>query len=479
MKHNLRKKLIAALVMAATVMGGASVAQCGTLTIPNNTYAIEAIGPATVITIAPAAPAAGIIYTMGVARPANANFKVIYELPVGAQFTATPPVPVFSNPANVTLSTGGANTNSVEYFVDIPGGLLAGTTITLNAVTVRMSALPIAVGAKLSFTVKLSDAFYPFNLFDGTPVSSSVVTIQRASDFWNTTAGAAGVKSDTGTTVDANFSIPLAAFVVQNDDTALRAAATVQIRNTTPGVLNPVTGVDHVLLVNDIITVTITDVTGTKFAGLKTNGLWWDLNGNLTPDTNEVFTVKDNTATRTLSGNAFGFGIDRLLYYETDGTVEIDAPRVLSIAGSVAPGALPNGSGGTGHTFTGNDKWWSWDAPIGLTLQAPLFQLPPGWLCRFVLTNTSSKPAPYTTTFLNEAGVKVTAGTKATGTISAKSTLVLEGADVVSVTGTTTPRGTAIFKVDAPNSSIQGLYQLINAATGAVTNHVMVRPGTN
>jgi hypothetical protein len=33
--------------------------------------------------------------------------------------------------------------------------------------------------------------------------------------------------------------------------------------------------------------------------------------------------------------------------------------------------------------------------------------------------------------------------------------------------------------VAAPNSQIQGLYQIVNQTTGSISNHVMVRPGTN
>ena len=31
----------------------------------------------------------------------------------------------------------------------------------------------------------------------------------------------------------------------------------------------------------------------------------------------------------------------------------------------------------------------------------------------------------------------------------------------------------------APNNQIQGLYQIVNPVAGSLSNHVMVRPGTN
>jgi hypothetical protein len=41
------------------------------------------------------------------------------------------------------------------------------------------------------------------------------------------------------------------------------------------------------------------------------------------------------------------------------------------------------------------------------------------------------------------------------------------------------PRGTFTVNVNAPNNQIQGLYQIVNPTAGSISNHVMVRPGSN
>lgn len=113
----------------------------------------------------------------------------------------------------------------------------------------------------------------------------------------------------------------------------------------------------------------------------------------------------------------------------------------------------------------------------GTQLQAPLAQIPPGYLSRVVLTNTGSVARPYTITAQGETGTTFTTGAAATGTVPANGTVVLNVADIVTITGAT--RGTLNATVAGPNSQIQGLYQIVNPATGSISNETMVRPGTN
>lgn len=111
----------------------------------------------------------------------------------------------------------------------------------------------------------------------------------------------------------------------------------------------------------------------------------------------------------------------------------------------------------------------------GTELQAPLAQIPDGWLSRLVLTNTSSVARPYSIKVLTEDGVTVTTGTL-TGTIPANGTKVIDDLKTV-FTGN--KRATLVVTVAGPNNAIQGLYQIVNPASGSVSNHVLVRPGTN
>jgi len=123
----------------------------------------------------------------------------------------------------------------------------------------------------------------------------------------------------------------------------------------------------------------------------------------------------------------------------------------------------------------------------GTTLQAPLAQIPPGWGSRIVLTNTGTVDRTYTVRLLNGMGNTVTSG-NLTGTIPAGQFVthnVTPGPGptsppplVTSIAGGETST-TVVVDVVGPNTQIQGLYQLWQISTGNITNHVMVRPGSN
>ena len=115
----------------------------------------------------------------------------------------------------------------------------------------------------------------------------------------------------------------------------------------------------------------------------------------------------------------------------------------------------------------------------GTQLQAPLVQVPGGWISRLVLTNTSSIARPYTISVISETGNTVTTD-NLTGTIPANGTYVVEDLNTV-LTGFTGPnkRATLNVSVAGPNTAIQGLYQIVNPDKGSISNHVLVRPGTN
>ena len=115
----------------------------------------------------------------------------------------------------------------------------------------------------------------------------------------------------------------------------------------------------------------------------------------------------------------------------------------------------------------------------GTQLQAPLVQVPGGWISRLVLTNTSSIARPYTISVISETGNTVTTD-NLTGTVPANGTYVIEDLNSV-LTGFTTQyrRATLNVSVAGPNTAIQGLYQIVNPEKGSISNHVLVRPGTN
>ena len=113
----------------------------------------------------------------------------------------------------------------------------------------------------------------------------------------------------------------------------------------------------------------------------------------------------------------------------------------------------------------------------GTQLQAPLAQVPSGWLSRLVLTNTGGTARPYSISVQGETGNTISTD-NLTGTVPANGTTVIDLTTVL--TGfTASPRATLNVTVAGPNNQIQGLYQIVNPDKGSISNHVLVRPGTN
>ena len=114
----------------------------------------------------------------------------------------------------------------------------------------------------------------------------------------------------------------------------------------------------------------------------------------------------------------------------------------------------------------------------GTVLQAPLVNVPGGWYSRLVLTNTGSLDRDYEITVQGEDGNTI--GTaNLTGTVPAGKTLVIDDLKEVLTSFSGAPRATIIVTVAGPNNQIQGLYQIVNPDKGSISNHVLVRPGTN
>ena len=113
----------------------------------------------------------------------------------------------------------------------------------------------------------------------------------------------------------------------------------------------------------------------------------------------------------------------------------------------------------------------------GTQLQAPLAQVPNGYISRMVLTNTGNLARPYVIAVQGETGNTISTA-NLTGNVPANGTVVVELPTVL--TGfTAAPRATLNVTIAGPNNQIQGLYQIVNPAAGSISNHVMVRPGSN
>lgn len=122
----------------------------------------------------------------------------------------------------------------------------------------------------------------------------------------------------------------------------------------------------------------------------------------------------------------------------------------------------------------------------GAQLVAPLAQIPTGWLSRVVLNNTG--PATTFTVTLTPGtggstseGTSTFAGALTTAAISLPpGTTILSVADLFPNASFSGPaRGTLTVTAGTPRSNLNGLYQIVNPASGSISNHVMVAPGSN
>jgi hypothetical protein len=195
---------------------------------------------------------------------------------------------------------------------------------------------------------------------------------------------------------------------------------------------------------------------------------------DVTWDGNSPDDLGDDSAEFDYTSAIPAAGLDGALVYVETGTDAIAASEYT---------ATLHTSTNTGYETTDRSASVGEITRNGTQIQAPLVQIPDGWLSRIALTNTGNIDRPYAMSVMTEAGVTASLP-GSTGTIPAGGTVVIDlptsvadGGAGLSFTGGS--RGTINVNVSAPNTQIQGLYQIVNPASGSISNHVMVRPGTN
>ncbi len=114
----------------------------------------------------------------------------------------------------------------------------------------------------------------------------------------------------------------------------------------------------------------------------------------------------------------------------------------------------------------------------GTALQAPLVQVPSGWISRLVLTNTGGIERDYRISVQGEAGNDISTA-NLTGKVPAFGTVVVEDLSTVLTGFSGKSRATLNVTINGPDRQIQGLYQTANPVSGSLSNYVLVRPGTN
>lgn len=105
-------------------------------------------------------------------------------------------------------------------------------------------------------------------------------------------------------------------------------------------------------------------------------------------------------------------------------------------------------------------------------LLLPWFSRAPGYISRFALLNRSDQPAPFTIEVLPETGNRAVDTKSSGGVIPARGLLVVS-TDTIVTGFEKMPRAAAILRVQAADSQVEGLYNIVNPETGSVSNTLL------
>ncbi len=244
---------------------------------------------------------------------------------------------------------------------------------------------------------------------------------------------------------------------------------------------------DFILLdAGDLFALTLTSSTNLDGVDTTTAGAnFFSTDNNGAANATNTALALVTGSTTTLTGTVPGAGAGGLpasgatltddLVLTTDGTTVLldrtfSASGTLTMDADVAQvaGAVISFTGGTTHTWTTN----------GTVLEATYVNTNGSFNNRFMLSNSGGNDAPYTITCIVEAGNTCTPG--ASGVLPAGESVVINGADAVTMGGTGNQnRATVIFTVDGPTTTIQGHTAIVKPGTGIESSHPMIRPGTN
>ena len=476
----LNKKLLAVAIVGTLVAGNAAAAN-----LSASGGAIPAIFAKEIVV-----PSAGIVLNSSGNPAADLTWNVGYNFSAGEvryarlecsntiKFAAGTAVTLSDPAAGNVGSLNGLNTNTVTFSITSVGGpannvLSADTLLVTGAHTVTSTATPVNCSVGLYDQPSQAQAGGTTGLIAGSYFSGPYLTFAQSYQLTaDPTVHTADVESDP------SFSefVPDS---VTGTDVALLGAYSVGYGLRDPDGTGAQTATFRIdgnyITMADLFAATTTitaagDFTPTRnangtYTGAALGRAWLNGNANLLTATSARFPV----------GNA-AFGGLYLYLWNQLGHVMSESAYTLTLnpvaaSAAYAPTAITNVLAGE---IVRN----------GTELQAPLAQVPGGWLSRLVLTNTGGTDRGYEVTVQTEVGTSfagpAAADNKLTGVIPAGKTVVIDNISknlLGAVTGN--PRATLIVTVAGPNNQIQGLYQIVNPDKGSISNHVLVRPGTN
>lgn len=460
------KFAVKSLAVAASMVfaGGAFAGSISTpaTDILATVYAVEALTATTDITLPT------IQYTMGVARTTAQDFTVILTPSAGATFTAascTAGLPTkASGLGTFSASLKRSSATECAYEVDITA--LSDTTLILQFAGLVLDTHTLnTAGTNASVTLALKDLGETAFIDNSGSLTRRVASSVQAVNIYAAT-------SDIATTVDVNAAGgPLTGFVLVGDDTIIRAAASLTFDNNSVSAkaADGTTTFDFVATTG---TAAIT-LTGTT-SGVAADGLCIDLDGDSTfCETGEKFGITSTAG--TISGLASavfpgaGSTTTKKVTFLANGTSQLGTSRTFAVTGTITPQV------GAAESFVDtsakNATWWVWTANAS-QLMTPYMSTNAQYVTRFSLLNTGSTAVGYSVSCYAEGAATATNG--AGGTLKAAGTTVLNAANVCTFSGA--PRGAVTFTINAPINTVKGVYNIVDAVTGANGFVPLTRP---
>jgi hypothetical protein len=403
--------------------------------------------------------------TFGASFGADAVAYVRVDLSNGVFDTAAPTFAVNDSgagAATVTLSQGGIGA-SYAIFAVAPG---AGNSL-VSAEAATIATDPGAGGIKV---LNQNDVNITYRLFETLTAAvnpSSSNTLKTASakyitfaSAYSTTVTATNAIADVGaspsytTFTSASPDAALATLVIANGTAALADGSAATLANT-------LAATNAITLTGDFSAAQNDDGTYTV-AALNKVYLDNDAACDGTP-IKAASAVTANSATISAIAVADLTGTTYVCY-EAEGTPMIQV--------SSYTGTLDYVPASASYTATDVALTLGNVTRNGMTMVAPLAQIPSGWLSRLVLTNSGSTDRTYSVRAVSETGTTVTlSGAAASGTIAGNSTNVVDLTSTMATVGNT--RGTLVVTVNGPAAQIDGMYQIVNPTSGSISNHVL------
>lgn len=366
--------------------------------------------------------------------------NVIFQVTANAAVTA-----VQDTAANLVLTLAG-------------NGVTAPTssgTITLSQALYDTSASAVAGGSSGRLSNKTVNLVtyapsYSFSVTQGTVQTADV-------------SAAAGVYKGFTGGVSAS-TVALGTLTIANSGTAPMAnGAGSSFANTVLGTTSAITVTgDFTAAANSNGTYNTVAALARVFLGSTTCAGTNNITANSLTATTAIFPVKDAT----------GAASNNTLCLTVEGNTAVPAASYTAVFTAKAM---------TNYTAAAATTAYNLGSIVrnGGQLTSPWFTTAPGYISRFVLTNTGTAAAPYTVAVVTESGNTATTIPAAlSGSIPAGAMVVINASDIVSAFSGST-RAAVTFTFQSGRTNLNGVYQVTNTASGSLMAQTMVAPGSN